>query len=249
MSRNIPLQFTQMWLKPKAYLGFQSFARNLQLGTEDNPVIPSYITQGGGLYFGAKTPKWAEKIPFIGPPAGMPLVLQPDLPQNRYFDDLLRVQNALSGNGLGQMATNLNPMLTTPAEYVSRTDFFTGQHFDETDMVKVGGASLPYAVALSLVGQAKRGPDGSWYVDAAALNAMRSLDPNLDKAMRLLPQLTGLEDVDKTGASTTARQAESWARYIGAPIRTISEQQQRSELRSRAFEERDRRRMQAAIGG
>lgn len=249
MSRNVPLQFTQMWLKPKAYLGFQSFARNLQMGTEDSPVIPSYITQGGGLYFGAKTPKWAEKIPIIGPPAGMPLVLQPDLPQNRYFDDLQRLQNAASGHGLGQVATNLNPMITTPAEFVSRTDFFTGQRFDETDRVKVGGASLPYAAALSLVGLAERGPDGNWYVDAAALNAMRSLDPNLDKAMRLLPQLTGLEDTDRTGASTTARQAESWARYIGAPIRTISEQQQRSELRSRAFEERDRRRLQAAMGG
>lgn len=249
MSRNVPLQFTQMWMKPKAYLAYQSAIRNLQLGTEDQPIIPGYISQAGGTYFGVKTPKWAEKIPLIGPPAGMPVVIQPDLPQQRYFDDLQRMTNALSGQGLGQMATNLNPALTVPAEFVSRTDFFTGQHFDPTARVKVGLASLPYAVALSLVGQAQRGADGNWYVDAAALNAVRGLDPNLDRMMRLLPQLGGLESTDKTGASTTARQAESWARWFGAPLRTISKQQQESALRQQYFAEQDRQKLQAAMGG
>jgi hypothetical protein len=249
MSRNVPLQFTQMWMKPKVYLRYQSAIRNLQLGTEDEAILPKYITQGGGVYFGVKTPKWAEKIPVIGPPAGMPIVLQPDLPQARYADDLQRLTNALSGEGVGQMATNLNPLLTVPGEFVSRTDFFTGQRFDKEDMVQVGGAALPYAAALSLVGQARRGADGKWYVDAAALNAIRGLDPNLDRMMRLAPQLGGLASTDKTGASTTARQAESLARYLGLPVRTISEQQQRSELRSRAFKEREQRRRKALSGG
>jgi len=249
MSRNIPLQFTQMWMKPKMYLRYQSMMRNLRLGNEDDPLIPSYIKSGGGEYFGVKTPGWASKIPLIGPPEGMPIVMQPDLPQSRYNDDLQRLTNALSGQGVGQMATNLNPLITVPAEFAGRTDFFTGQQFDKTDKVQVGGAALPYALALSLVGQARRGADGKWYVDAAALNAARGLDPNLDRMMRLMPQLGGLEGTDKTGASTNARQAESWARYAGLPFRTISPQQQRSELRSRAFKERDRRRELLNSGG
>ena len=249
MSRNVPLQFTQMWMRPKMYLGYQHAMTNMQLGADQDTIIPSYITSAGGVDTGLRTPKWAEKIPVIGPPAGMPIVAQPDLPHTRYADDLQRVQNALSGQGLGQMATNLNPALTVPAEFVSRTDFFTGQTFDKTDRVKVGGAMLPYAMILSLGGYAGQGADGEWYVDAAALNAIRGLDPNLDRMMRLAPQLLGQEGTDKTGASTTARQAESWARWLGAPVRTISEQQQRSELRRRAFEERDQRQLQAAMGG
>jgi hypothetical protein len=241
MSRNVPLQFTQMWMKPKMYLAYQSFARNLMMGTEDNPVIPDYITQGGGMYFGAKTPKWASKIPVIGPPEGMPIVLQPDLPQQRYADDLSRLQGALSGGGLGQMATNLNPMLTVPAEFVSRSDFFTGQHFDPTDRVTVGGVAIPYALAMNIAGLAQRGSDGKWHVDAAAMNAMRGLDPNLDRLLRLMPQAAGIEGTD--------RQAESWGRWLGAPVRTISEAQQRSELRSRAFRERDRQKLAAELAG
>ncbi|HWO51847.1 MAG TPA: hypothetical protein VNN23_09640, partial [Ornithinibacter sp.] len=235
--------------KPKMYLRYQSLMRNLQLGTEDDPIIPSYITQGGGKYFGIKTPDLSG-VPILGklaPPGGMPIVLQPDLPQNRYADDLQRVTNALSGQGLGQMATNLNPMLTVPAEFAGRTDFFTGQNFPDEAEVQVGGAATPWALALSAIGQARR-VNGKWYIDAAALNAIRGLDPNLDRMMRLAPQLGGLESTDKTGASTTARQAESWARWAGLPVRTISEQQQRSEVRSRAFKERDRRRADLRIG-
>jgi hypothetical protein len=241
MSRNIPLQFTQMWMKPKMYLAYQSAARNLALGTEDQPVIPSYIQQAGGIYFGAKTPKWASKIPIVGPPAGMPIVAQPDLPQFRYMDDLQRIQNALSGQGLGQMATNLNPMITVPAEFTSRTDFFTGQQFQPNDTVQVGGVAIPYAIAMSMFGQARRGADGKWYVDAAAMNAARGLDPNLDKVLRLLPQVAGGEGGD--------RQAESWGRWAGLPVRTISEAQQRSELRSRARQRYEEAQRVAATGG
>jgi hypothetical protein len=249
MSRNIPLQFTQMWMKPNMYLRYQSFARNMELGTPEGTTIPSYIKQAGGLDIGVKTPGWAEKIPLIGPPSGMPIVVQPDLPQNRYYDDLARVTNALSGNGVGQMATNLNPLLTVPAEFTSRTDFFTGQQFPNEASVKVGGAATPWAMALSAIGQARKGADGSWYIDAAALNAIRGLDPNLDRMMRLMPQAGGLETTDKTGASTTARQAESWARYAGLPVRTITPQQQRSEIRNQFFKQRERRLEKMNSGG
>jgi GNAT superfamily N-acetyltransferase len=250
MSRNIPLQFTQMWMKPSMYLRYQSVMRNLTLGNEDDPTIPSYITQAGGKYIGVKTPDLSG-VPILGkfaPPGGMPIVVQPDMPQTRYADDLARVTSALSGNGLGQMATNLNPMITVPAEFAGRTDFFTGQNFKDDDEVAVGGAATPYAVALAAIGQARR-VNGQWYIDAAALNAIRGLDPNLDRMLRLLPQAGGLEGTDKTGASTTARQAESWARWAGLPVRTVSPQQQRSELRSQAFKERDRRRALIKAGG
>jgi hypothetical protein len=241
MSRNLPLQFTQMWTKPRMYLAYQTLARNLELGAGPKPVIPSYVEQAGGIYFGARTPKWASKIPIVGPPAGMPIVAQPDLPQFRYTDDLQRIQNALSGQGLGQMATNLNPMITVPAEFASRTDFFTGQQFAPNDTVQVGGVAVPYALALSLFGQARRGADGKWYVDAAAMNAARALDPNLDKVLRLLPQVAGGQGGD--------RQLESWGRWAGLPVRTISPAQQRSELRSRARQQRDELQRIAATGG
>ncbi len=235
MSRNVPLQFTQMWMKPKMYLRYQSFARNFVAGAEPVPFMPRYITMGGGLAPGVETP---EGVPGMG--AGMPVVLQPGLPHLQMQEDLNRIAAALSGENTGQIFSDLNPLLTTPAEYALGKDFFTGKEYGPTDVTEAKGLNLPLAAVLSLVGGAHRGPDGKMYIDDKALNAVRGLNPILDRQMRLLPQLTG---------TNNDRQFESVLRFLGAPVRTISDDQLRSEAASRYYDERDRQRRLAAMGG
>jgi hypothetical protein len=244
MSRNVPLQFTQMWTKPKMYLRYQSFARNMELGSDEIPNLPKYITMGGGLNTGLKTPGGLQDIPVLGkvmPPGGMPVVLQPGLPQLQMQEDLRRLQAALSGENTGQIFSDVNPAFTVPAEYALGRDFFTGKTYQPEDVTEAKGLNIPLAALLSLVGGAQRGPDGKLYIDDKALNAVRGLNPILDRQMRLLPQLTGGAGGD--------RQLESWVRFGGAPIRTISEEQQRAEAAARYYDQLDAAKRQAAMGG
>jgi hypothetical protein len=252
MSRNVPLQFTQMWTKPRTYLKYQSFVRNMTMGVKPDPLIPSYITGGGGFDTGIRTPEWlqnlpvAKNIPFVKnllPPAGMPVVLQPDLPHARLADDLNRMQQALSGNNPGQLLSNANPFFTAPFEYAMGKDFFTGKNYGAKDWSQAQGAGVPIAMLLSMVGGGKQGADGNWYLQDKSMNFLRSLIPPLDRQSRLAPGLT------QANAKDSDRMLESYMRFMGMPTRTISKEQERSELARRYYRARDAAVEQAVTGG
>lgn len=238
MSRNLPLQFTQMWMKPKVYNWYKSFVRNV--GTEAPEFTPEYITEGGGFNTGATTPE--INIPFLGAAEGMPIFASPDFAQNRYEADIARLTGALSGENWGQILSDFNPYLTAPLEYATDRDLFTGRTYQPDDWRKASGitdmAMLPI---LAATGQVRRGGDGGIYYQEKGVDAFRSMIPVLDRISRLAPGTAGGEADD--------RQMESMLRFLGVPIRTISDKQMQNERRSRVFEERDQRRLQQALGG
>lgn len=238
MSRNLPLQFTQMWMKPKVYNWYKSLVRNV--GTEAPEFTPEYITEGGGFNTGATTPE--INIPGLGTAAGMPIFASPDFAQNRYEGDVARLTGALQGEGWGQILSDFNPYLTAPIEYATDRDLFTGRTYQPDDWRKASGitdmAMLPL---MALTGQTRRGGDGDIYYQEKGIDAYRSMIPILDRISRLAPGTAGGEAND--------RQLESMLRFLGVPIRTISEKQMQNERRSRVFDARDQRRLEMALGG
>ena len=239
-SRNIPLQFTQMWMRPRTYNHYASFARNV--GQTPLPEFtPEYMEQAGAINTGETTPGWLP-----GADAGMPILLQPDLPHLRLQEDVLRTTAPLRGENMGQALSDVNPIFTAPFEYMLGEDFYTGQRYDETDVSKTTNLGAPLAAVASVFGAGRRGANGEWYIDDKAMNLLNTLLPPLERQSRLVPGLlTSGEDQGKND-----RLAESYARFwLGAPIRTLSEKQMQNEARRRFYEMADQQQRLAATGG
>ena len=171
-------------------------------------------------------------------------MLSPDLPHQRVVSDV----NALAGiadfSDLGKALTSLNPLISAPWEYATGTDMFTGQQFGPTDYRKASGtldtAMLPL---MALLGQVKTGANGDRYYQEKGVNAMRALNPLLDRGTRLFPSQSGAGgDPDRT--------AENVARIgFGIPVRTISQKQIEGQKRSKFFDEKERRAMERILAG
>jgi hypothetical protein len=75
------------------------------------------------------------------------------------------------------------------------------------------------------------------------MNMLQSINPILERTQRLVPgavsESKGRQD----------RQLESYLRFLGVPVRTISDAQLRSEQTRRYYNALDEAKHQAAIGG
>jgi hypothetical protein len=240
-SRNIPLQFTQMWMEPKMYLRYQSLVRNFQNTSPLPEDTPEYMKNAGAFNTGLTTPGWLP-----GADKGMPILAQPDLPHLRLQDDILRMTAPLRGENMGQALSDVNPIFTAPFEYMLGEDFFTGQKYKNTDVSQTTNLGAPLAAVASIFGAGRRGANGEWYIDDKAMNLLNTLLPPLERQSRMVPGLlTSGKDQGKN-----QRLAEAYARFwLGAPVRTLSEQQQQSVARSRYFDAVDQAKRLAATGG
>jgi hypothetical protein len=122
MSRNVPLQLTQMATKPKWYARLNRLQEN---APETDPLTPEYITQMGALDTGLDVPSW---LPGAG--EGDPIMFSPDLGHLRLGEDFARYTGALTGESKLQALSDVNPLFTVPFEYMSGEDFFTGQRYE-----------------------------------------------------------------------------------------------------------------------
>ena len=227
-SRNLPMQISEMWKKPKVYAWYNSFVRNFEVDPAE--FTPEYFDSIGAWNTG-------EKV------AGMPLYIQPDLPQQRVQEDIDRFTKALQGENIGQVLSDFNPFFTAPVEYVTGTDLYTGTQYKDTDYTKAEGfadkAMLPL---LKMLNQTKEGADGT-YIQDKGMNAMRAINPLLDRSVRLIPGASG-------ASGDPDRAFEAWARtMLAAPIRTLSPAQQRSAQRSQRFAKMDEAAMQRVLAG
>ena len=125
-----------------------------------------------------------------------------------------------------------NPLLTVPAEYVTRQDFFTGRQYPEGEgFTKPSGALAPLYSALARFVPGASNEMGQ--VDPRFVNATRGLIPPLDRLMRLAPQLLAAE----SGEGTGSRQLESVLRFAGVPISTLPPELQESTQRSAYYKQ------------
>ena len=232
MSRNLPMQYTQMWSKPRTYLRYQSFVRNFSV--EPAEYTPEYILEAGGFDTGLETPD----LPGMDP--GMPIFLQPDFAHTRLGEDVEKLENTLSGENLGAILSDLNPAITAPIEYATGKDLFTGRVYGPDDYRRASGATdMAILPLMKLLGQTKTNSQGDTFYQEKGVDALRSLIPILDRISRLAPQTAGGDSSD--------RQAESWVRFGGAPIRTVSEQQRQNQRRTIMFDRRDQERLRRVL--
>jgi hypothetical protein len=223
MSRNLPLQISQMYTKPGAYSIYDSAVRNFSSAPE--PFTPNYWLQQGAWNTGAKLP---ENLP-LGGAQGLPVYINPDFGVQRYGQDLAAVSQALGGN-LGPLASQLNPAITSIPEYTGKTDYFTGRQYGPTDYSKVSGPlGIPVNVLAGIFGQ----KNAAGEVSENFQNFMRSWNPVSERTARLAPQFSGGNKEDRK------RQLESWLRFGGAPVRFLTPKQQESEAFRRYYDALD----------
>lgn len=235
MSRNLPMQVSQMWTKPRTYQKYNNFLRNFSVPPDE--FTPEYILEAGGFDTDLETADWMP-----GTVAGLPIFLQPDFAHTRLGEDAEKIENVLSGGNIGQILSDFNPALTAPIEYATGRDLFTGRQYQEDDYRKASGAiDTALMPLMAVLGQTKSGADGDVYYQEKGFDALRSLIPILDRTTRLAPTTAGGE-MDE-------RQMESVLRFLGAPVRTVSDKQRRNEQRSRYYDLLDERDLQRVLAG
>ena len=224
-SRNIPLQVMQMWARPRAYSMYSHLAENFADWSAipgEQGEVPDYIAAGMGIPMDLGPFNW----------------LEPDLPHTKLSEDVERLSN-ITSNPLG-MASHLNPILSAPLEYAFRQNAFTGQTYGDDDVTKFEfGPDIltmaPALLAAAATGTWAHGDDGLFIQDRT-VNLVDSMNPLGGQ----LSRLTNTED---------DRHAERVARYLGLPVRTITEQQMDSAEYWRGREQLEQEALQRVLDG
>ena len=223
MSRNLPTQVTLMWTKPRVYSYYNSFVNNM--ADPSDPLVPEYWTRAGAFNTGLT----------IG---GTPLYLSPDLQHVSVAEDAEMLQKLAQGNP-NQLLSSFNPFFTAPVEYATGTNLFTGFQTGPDELRKAGPLEVPAAIIGGILGKNKTG-DGGLFVNERIAQSLQSTIPDLDRANRLLPGMSG--DDYRRGAAP-----EGWARYFGLPIRMLTPERQQAEARRRSGATREQAAMQRLV--
>jgi hypothetical protein len=142
MSRNLPLQVTQMWTKPRAYARFNALVRNIRTDDEETGVVPDYFTEGGGF-----------RLPFNIPGVGQ--WARPDLGFSRVEEDVERLSDPV------RFLADANPLIKAAVENFAGKQLYKDIPLDDESYVPLSGwqqALLPILVATGQVEQGPRGP-------------------------------------------------------------------------------------------
>jgi len=223
MSRNLPLQYQEMFTNPRLYSLYGHAQRNFSQPDAEN--TPAYW-KGLGT--------WRLPFDFLGQPA----YYQPDFGFNRVQSDITNVADTLSGKNPLAIMSSVNPGFSAPLDFAYGKDSFTGRQFGPDDFSKVSGpwGAIEKAIATVVPGQTNE----AGQVSDNWLNLMRSINPIDDRVNRLAPGAVG-------GISDPKRLAESWARFTGIPYRTLSPKQQENEAMRRYFALQDEYKRQGAM--
>jgi len=238
MSRNLPLQLTQMLSKPRWYAWYNSFVRNFS--AEGDPLSPAYWSENEGFALPEAISAPIRNLPIPGLNGTSDQIwLTPDLQHNRINADVNDWVSTLSGKDAAAL-TNFNPLFTAPLEIMMSKDMFTGREYGTDDVQKLGGVEKALDPILSLLGISENG-----YAEDKYLNAGRAVVPTWDQLIRLFPGImTGAQsDMDME------RRGETYLRRVGAPIRQLTPAQRQATARTNYYNQQDEARRQQAISG
>jgi hypothetical protein len=214
MSRNLPLQLTNKWANPKAYLMYDKIMKNIRSDKEEDRYLPSWMATIGATRIGGDT------------------YLTPDLGFNRIEEDVTRLASPLSAGFLDMV----NPGLRVPLELMTNRRFRYGNEFREEGQQAAGGPLSPAVQALAgLLGpfsQERQMSNGQAGVTDKFNYAAQALLPFLGQSERILP---GTERGKQN-------QTNSWLSYLGVPIRTVTPQDRQNERKRQIYEKEELRR-------
>jgi hypothetical protein len=212
MSRNLPLQLTNRWANPKAYLMYDKIMRAVR-DDEDDQFAPSWMIRAGAVRIGDGA------------------YLMPDLGFSRINEDIMKLANPFSGEFLDMV----NPGLKVPIEMITNTRLKYGNQFGEEGVQPGAGPFSPAVQALAEImgpfGQSRPTPQGGMGVTEKFDYAARSLLPMLGQAERIAPSSEGGQ----------SKIANSWLSYLGVPIRTVTNQDRQKERDRQIYEQNDLR--------
>ena len=159
MSRNLPLQVQQMWLKPRAYAQYNSLKRNFDIDPEGNLYMPEYMRDKGGF--------------FLEPGVGV----MPDIGSTQIQEQLEMVTNPR------RLLSQVNPGFKVPLELMTNQDFYYGSQYKPNDFQKLGPETALFAPLLQAAGVAEQTPQGV-VTERKYANAIYDLIPMLAQVNR-----------------------------------------------------------------
>lgn len=222
MSRNLPLQIEQMWLRPQMYLRYQSFVRNFR--ESPDPLTPEYWLMQGAF---TMNPDAAG--------TDSPWYLAPDLPHTRITEPF---EAAAAGQWGKALLSDVNPLFMAPTEaFGFNKKLYTGAPLEE-NYREPTAAMTPLLPLLALLGGVERGASGEPVVDDRYAHVARSL----------LPPLDIIERLTDTSGTRTGRQDETFMRqFLGLPVLQLTPELRASTRRTQRAERRDQRATQAQL--
>ena len=173
--KNVPYQLKQIAANPEKYNRLLAAKRNLELGTEEDGVVPDYFLEPFGM-----------RLPFSA--KGGTVYSAPDIP----FQDLGRYDPFQRG-GWKKGATNLvsgaSPLLKAPLEVAFGKQVFNGIPFSgRYQKAPAAISGVPFLMdALALTNVAVRSPNGDWKMRDHHIYMITNILPTLGVARRLLP--------------------------------------------------------------
>jgi hypothetical protein len=236
--KNVPYQFNKLVTNPAAYNRVMSVKRNMELGTEDEGVVPDWFMHP----FGIRLPwEWG----------GARVYTTPDLP----FADLFRYDPTRSVEGQGgiihsgltevkdNMLWQLSPIAKMPLEMINgkslRGGFnFTGK-YQTMPLVfsEMAGAPVMRGLVNAVPGIRKK--DGEWQIRDYLLHFLSSALPALSLSRRLMPseeryQQRFIETIFSTifGVSLqrqTPEVEQKWAKRLENQLRQQESRQRRDD--------------------
>ena len=222
MSRNLPLQITQMFVSPAAYRAYDAAVANFSV--PNDPLTPQYWEKLGTFNTGVKV-------------GGLPLYFQPDFGFTRIGQDVTNLTSP------GAFLGNVNPVLAAPIDFAMKRDSFYQRNFGPTDYHSQSGLIGTPLTALASVLPGDQTNEAGQVSDNLT-NLVRGLVPPIDQIARLFPSTLG-------GGGDQQRQGEAFVRWLGGPVRTLSDKQRETEAKNQLFSARDelarKRKMAQAI--
>jgi hypothetical protein len=234
LSRNVPLQMQQMFMKPKMYAWYDSFVRNMGEG-EDGELLPK---------------RWRENGAFQLTDG---IFAQPDLAHIGLREDLEALTLGLSENKIdpSRMASSSNPLLKVPFETaVAGKNTFTGREFRDDQFV--GADSSPDLKALMPLLKAI---DSTGLTDLALKGGKKGdkdvLSEKTVHAFRgLIPFLGQIQRLSSSDPYYASRRNTQLASYFGLPVKFLDQGELDAEARRKSFDVTDedkRKELEAAL--
>jgi hypothetical protein len=207
---NFGLQLEYMARNPGVYTRYSHYQRNLELGTDEEQFVPSYLGELGGFRMPATDSK------------GHRGYVAPDLP-------FLRLGQTFDAD---QLMAQVTPLIKTPLELDKGTRYFNDIPFSKKP-VEVPLTSLPLAPLFEIAG----GKFGLPKVFRKGATYYYENEAQGYKVEQALPLLGRLRRIVPSDAASQEKALSAWlSTGLGLTVTFNGPQQQESEMRRREEE-------------
>ena len=217
MSRNLPLQVTQMWSKPRSYQKFNSFVRNIRSDDEETGVVPDYFLEGGGF-----------RLPFRVPGVGQ--YARPDLGFSRVEEDVDRMADPI------RFLADSNPLIKAVVENFAGKQLYKDIPLDDESFVRVEGWQQALLPLLTALGQTES-MGGETFITPKTEYLLDQVNPLGGLINRYAGE--GSRNEEKAVKNLLSALGYPTLFSLGGYVRDLTPEVQQSAMKREQFEQRD----------